>query len=112
MEIHNCFAVLHSETSEQVAVDFEYHRTMYDLHHKVNPKEVILGWCVNASQKVDELLSTNYRYSTGSNLNTYSALIQNFYSQETAPHPAVHIAVNTGTEEGSKPGVKAYLRCV
>lgn len=50
------------------------------------------------------------RYSTGSNLNTYSALIhQNFYSQETAPHPAVHVALNTGTEEGSEPGVKAFL---
>lgn len=46
IEVHNCFAVLHSETSEQVAVDMEYHRTMYELHHKVNPKEVIVGWCV------------------------------------------------------------------
>ena len=51
------------------------------------------------------------RYSTGSNLNTYSALIQYFYSQETAPHPAVHITLNTGTEEGKEPGVKAFLRC-
>ncbi|KAI5118024.1 hypothetical protein M0805_004889 [Coniferiporia weirii] len=92
IEVHNCFAVLHSETSEQVAVDMEYHRTMYELHHKVHPKEVIVGW-----------------YSTGSNLNTYSALIQNFYSQETAPHAAIHVALNTGTEEGSEPGVKAYL---
>ncbi|KAH8118704.1 Mov34-domain-containing protein [Phellopilus nigrolimitatus] len=92
IEVHNCFAVLHSETSEQVAVDMEYHRTMYELHHKVHPKQVIVGW-----------------YSTGSNLNTYSALIQNFYSQETTPHSAVHVALNTGTEEGSEPGVKAYL---
>ncbi|EJD01517.1 Mov34-domain-containing protein [Fomitiporia mediterranea MF3/22] len=92
IEVHNCFAVLHSETSERVAVDMEYHRTMYDLHHKVHPKEVIVGW-----------------YSTGSNLNTYSALIQNFYSQETAPHTAIHVALNTGTEEGSEPGVKAFI---
>ena len=52
------------------------------------------------------------RYSTGSNLNTYSALIQNFYSQETAPHQAVHVALNTGVEEGEEAGVKAYVRCV
>ena len=52
------------------------------------------------------------RYSTGSNLNTNSALIQNFYSQETGSHQAVHIALNTGTEEGEKPGVKAYIRFV
>ncbi|KAF9006621.1 JAB1/Mov34/MPN/PAD-1 ubiquitin protease-domain-containing protein [Cyathus striatus] len=92
IEVKSSFAVLHSETSEQVAVDMEYHRTMYELHHKVNPKEVIVGW-----------------YSTGSNLNTYSALIQNFYSQETAPHQAIHVAVNTGVEEGQEPGVKAFI---
>jgi translation initiation factor 3 subunit F len=51
-----------------------------------------------------------YRYSTGSNLNTYSALIHNFYSQETAPYQAVHITMNTGTVEGEEPGVKAYIR--
>lgn len=50
------------------------------------------------------------RYSTGSDLNTYSALIQNFYSQETAPHQAIHIAVNTGTQQGGKPAVQAYIR--
>ncbi|KAI0080778.1 Mov34-domain-containing protein [Panus rudis PR-1116 ss-1] len=92
IDVRSSFAVLHSETDEQVAVDMEYHQTMYELHHKVNPKEVIVGW-----------------YSTGSNLNTYSALIQNFYSQETAPHQAIHIAVNTGVENGEPAGVKAYV---
>ncbi|KIP12789.1 hypothetical protein PHLGIDRAFT_17520 [Phlebiopsis gigantea 11061_1 CR5-6] len=92
IEVKSAFAVLHSETAEQVAVDMEYHHAMYELHHKVNPKEVIVGW-----------------YSTGSNLNTYSALIQNFYSQETAPHQAVHLALNTGAEGGEGAGVKAYI---
>ncbi|KAI0775379.1 hypothetical protein BC629DRAFT_1582989 [Irpex lacteus] len=64
IEVRSAFAVLHSETAEQVAVDMDYHHQMYELHHKVNSKEV--------------------SYSTGSNLNTYSALIQNFYTQETA----------------------------
>lgn len=45
IEVRNCFAVLHSETEDQVAVDMDYHRTMFDLHQKVNPKEVIVGWC-------------------------------------------------------------------
>ncbi|KAI0796989.1 Mov34-domain-containing protein [Abortiporus biennis] len=92
IDVRSSFPVLHSETDEQVAVDMEYHRNMYELHHKVNPKEVIVGW-----------------YSTGSNLNTYSALIQNFYTQETAPHQAIHIAVNTGVEAGQPAGVKAYV---
>ncbi|CDO73778.1 hypothetical protein BN946_scf185015.g106 [Trametes cinnabarina] len=92
VEVRSAFAVLHSETAEQVAVDMDYHRTMYELHHRVNPKEVIVGW-----------------YSTGSNLNTYSALIQNFYSQETTPHQAIHLALNTGVEEGQQAGVKAFI---
>ncbi|KAI0050555.1 Mov34-domain-containing protein [Auriscalpium vulgare] len=92
VDVRGSFAVLHSETDEQVAVDMEYHRAMYELNQRISPKEVIVGW-----------------YSTGSNLNTYSALIQNFYSQETAPYPAIHIALNTGTVAGEQPGVKAYI---
>ncbi|KAN0115971.1 JAB1/Mov34/MPN/PAD-1 ubiquitin protease domain containing protein [Russula decolorans] len=92
VSVRTAFAVLHSETSEQVAVDMDYHRAMFDLSQRVNPKESIVGW-----------------YSTGSNLNTYSALIQNFYSQETAPYPALHITLNTGTELGEEAGVKAYV---
>ncbi|KDQ64429.1 hypothetical protein JAAARDRAFT_145128 [Jaapia argillacea MUCL 33604] len=92
VQIKSSFAVLHSETSEQVAVDMEYHRNMFELSGRGGGREGIVGW-----------------YSTGSNLNTYSALIQNFYSQETAPHPAIHIALNTGVEEGEQPGVKAYI---
>src|SRR5438477_12843395 len=49
IEVRSSFPVLHSETSEQVAVDMEYHRTMYELHHKVSPKEVIVGWYVSCS---------------------------------------------------------------
>ncbi|KIY63078.1 Mov34-domain-containing protein [Cylindrobasidium torrendii FP15055 ss-10] len=92
IEVRSSFAVLHKETAEQVAVDMDYHRTMYDLHHKVNPKEVIVGW-----------------YSTGSDLNSFSALIQNFYGQETAPHQAIHVTLNTGVDAGEKAGVKAYF---
>ena len=112
VEVRSSFAVLHSETSEQVAVDMEYHRTMFELHHKVNPKEVIVGWWVFFFPSVVRILYSDevFRYSTGSDLNTYSALIQNFYSQETAPHQAIHVALNTGTKENEQAGVKAYVR--
>lgn len=76
-------------------MDMDYHRAMYDLCARVRPSETIVGW-----------------YSTGSDLNTYSALIQNFYSQETAPNQAVHVALDTGTEESKGAGVKAYVRYV
>ena len=46
VDVRGAFAVLHSETEEQVAVDMEYHQTMYELHHRVHPKEVIVGWYV------------------------------------------------------------------
>jgi translation initiation factor 3 subunit F len=46
IDVKNCFAVLHREDSEQVAVDMEYHRSMYELHQRANPREIIVGWCV------------------------------------------------------------------
>jgi len=93
VEVRSSFAVPHSENEQQVAIDGDHHRTMYELHHRVNPKEVVVGW-----------------YSTGSNLNANSALIQNLYSQETTPLQAVHLAIDTGLEESGKgAGVKAYI---
>lgn len=44
VEVRNSFAALHSETEEQIVVDMDYHRSVYDLYQKVNPKEVIVGW--------------------------------------------------------------------
>jgi hypothetical protein len=64
----------------------------------------------SASLDIRKYTDLGYRYSTGSNLNTYSALIQNFYSQETTPNQAIHLAVNTGLDEGESVGVKAYVR--
>ena len=61
IEVRSSFAVLHSETDEQVAVDMEYHRAVYDLHHKVNPKEVIVGWSVLPPLPTLELHSRHRR---------------------------------------------------
>ncbi len=96
IEIKNCFAVPHLEDEEegQVQVDMEYHRNMYELCQKVRPDEVIVGW-----------------YATSPELNTYSALIQDFYSRETAPHQAVHLTMDTSID-GSKAsglGIKSYI---
>lgn len=59
----------------------DYHKQMYNLHLKANPKEVLVGW-----------------YATSPELNTFSALIQNFYASNgdgTYPHPAVHLTIST-----------------
>ncbi|KAK8175303.1 eukaryotic translation initiation factor 3 subunit F [Phyllosticta citrichinensis] len=80
VEIRNCYAVPHTETQEQVEVDMDYQKQMLALHLRANPREVLVGW-----------------YATSAELNTFSALIQNFYSQQgegTWPHPAVHLTVS------------------
>lgn len=81
IEIRSCFAVGHTETTDQVEVDMEYQKQMLALHLRANPKEVLVGW-----------------YATSAELNTFSALIQNFYGGQgdgTWPHPAVHLTVST-----------------
>ncbi len=81
VEVRNCFAVGHTETQEQVEVDMDYQKQMLALHLRANPREVLIGW-----------------YATSAELNTFSALIQNFYGGQgdgTWPHPAVHLTVST-----------------
>ncbi|XP_059457906.1 eukaryotic translation initiation factor 3 subunit F [Corylus avellana] len=89
IEILNSYAVPHSESSGQVALDIEYHHNMLLSHLKVNPKEVIVGW-----------------YSTGLGVTGGSALIHEFYSREVS-NP-VHLTVDTGFENG-KGTIKAYV---
>jgi translation initiation factor 3 subunit F len=81
VEVRGCYAVPHTETAEQVEVDMEFQKTMLALHLRANPRETLIGW-----------------YATSAELNTFSALIQNFYGQQgdgTWPHPAVHLTVST-----------------
>lgn len=91
--IHSSFAVGHTETTDQVEVDMEYQKAMLSLHMRANPKEVLVGW-----------------YATSSDLNTFSALIQNHYSSQgegTYPFPAVHLTVSS--EPGKDVEVRAYI---
>lgn len=83
----------HTENTEQVEVDMDYQKTMLSLHLRANPKEVLVGW-----------------YATSSELNTFSALIQNFYGQQgdgTFPFPAVHLTVST--EPGKDVECRTYI---
>jgi len=98
VEIRNCFPVPHQETAEpvdgeiqyQVAVDMEFHRTMYELHRKVNTREVVVGW-----------------YATGCSITPHSALIHDLYGREIAR--PLHLCVGTGiTAATGKMDVTAY----
>mmetsp|Transcript_18561 Transcript_18561/g.63264 ORF Transcript_18561/g.63264 Transcript_18561/m.63264 type:complete len:287 (+) Transcript_18561:218-1078(+) len=89
VEIKNCYAVPHNEAAGQVAVDIDFHRTMFELHQRVNPKEVIVGW-----------------YSTGAGISSTDTLIHEFYGRECAT--PVHLTVDTGfTTPGE--AVAAYI---
>lgn len=71
----------------------DYHKTMLGLHLKANPKEVLVGW-----------------YATSPELNTFSALIQNFYASNgegTFPHPAVHLTMST--VPGADIAIRTYI---
>ncbi|MBA0572897.1 hypothetical protein Golob_000201 [Gossypium lobatum] len=89
VDIRNSYAVPHTESAEQVALDIEYHHNMLVSHQKVNPKEVIVGW-----------------YSTGLGVTGGSALIHDFYSREV--QNPVHLTVDTGFRNGEGT-IKAYV---
>lgn len=66
---------------------------MLALHLKANPKEILVGW-----------------YATSAELNTFSALIQNFYGGQgdgTWPHPAVHLTISTNA--GKEIEARTYI---
>ncbi|CAA0834387.1 Eukaryotic translation initiation factor 3 subunit F [Striga hermonthica] len=88
VDVRNSYAVPHNESSDQVALDIDYHQNMLASHRKVNPKEVIVGW-----------------FSTGG-VTPGSALIHEFYSREiTNP---VHLTVDTEFRSGNA-AIKAFV---
>ncbi|KAH7352025.1 hypothetical protein KP509_19G025600 [Ceratopteris richardii] len=89
VDIRNSYAVPHNESLEQVALDIEYHRSMFELHQRVNPKEVIVGW-----------------YSTSAGVSSSDALIQDFYTREM-PNP-VYLTVDT-TFQDETTSVRAFV---
>lgn len=89
VDIRNSYAVPHSESQDQVALDIDYHHNMMSSHQKVNPKEVIVGW-----------------FSTGFGVTGGSALIHEFFSRETT-NP-IHLTVDTGFTNGEA-SVKGFV---
>ncbi|KAF4126296.1 translation initiation factor 3 subunit F [Geosmithia morbida] len=93
VEVRSCFAIPHTEEEDQVEVDVEYQKNMLALTLKANPRESLLGW-----------------YTTSLELNSFSALIQNFFDSPdtgTFPHPAIHLTVST--DPGSDIETRCYI---
>ena len=89
VEITNCICIPHNESEDEVAVDMEFAKAMYELKKKVNPSEVIVGW-----------------YATGADVTGHSLLIHDYYSRET--NNPVHLIVDTSLSEG-KLSWKAFI---
>ncbi|XP_076446573.1 eukaryotic translation initiation factor 3 subunit F-like [Babylonia areolata] len=92
VEVTNCFAVPFDESEDEVAVDIEYARNMYELHRKVNSSETIVGW-----------------YSTGSEVSVHSVLIHEYYAREVK-NP-IHLTVDTIMRKG-RMNMKAFISTV
>ncbi|KAK7946793.1 Eukaryotic translation initiation factor 3 subunit F, partial [Apiospora aurea] len=93
LSVSSAFAIPHTENEDQVEVDVEYQKNMLSLHLKASPRETLLGW-----------------YTTSHELNSFSALIQNFFASPetgTFPHPAVHLTVST--DPGADVQLKSYI---
>ncbi|MEW5296894.1 MAG: hypothetical protein WDW36_000141 [Sanguina aurantia] len=92
VRVKSCYVVPHNESAEQVALDIAHHKTMYELHQKVSPHELIVGW-----------------FATGPNLYSSDALIQEFYSKEGAsPSSSVHILLDTTLSGKRSHGAQAF----
>lgn len=88
IDVRSSFAVPHSEGEEQVALDMPFQQGMMELLAKNGIKESIVGW-----------------YATHPDLNAYSALIQNYFSQETGAAQAIHLTVDTELDPSGKKGL-------
>lgn len=91
VQVQRCYVVPHNESADQVAVDIVHHKTMLELHQKVAPQQVIVGW-----------------FSTTSSNICSDALIQDFYAKEpTSSCGPIHLLVDTSLG-GEHVDVRAY----
>lgn len=50
VEVRNAFGVPYAiQGRGEVNIDMDHHKSLLDLHLKVNPKEVVVGWSVELS---------------------------------------------------------------
>jgi hypothetical protein len=54
VEITNSFVVQHRETDQEVAIDIEVAKELFELYRKVNGNESIVGWFATGEGDVNE----------------------------------------------------------
>lgn len=88
------FAVAHKEEDEEVAIDMPFQQGMMELLAKNGINEQVVGW-----------------YATSPTLNGNSALIQNYFSQETGQSQTIHLTVDPelGADGSKGLGIKGWV---
>lgn len=99
----------------------EFAKNMYELHKRVSPSEVIIGWyvkwskciflwnCLGSISVLTVFCVVCLRYATGFDITEHSVLIHEYYSRE-ASNP-IHLTVDTALQSG-KMNIRAYVRLV
>ncbi|CAE7710053.1 TIF3F1, partial [Symbiodinium microadriaticum] len=94
INVTDCFAVPHMERNDEVyvAINKDYHKSMYAMHKRINRKELIIGWYTTVPE--------------GSLLTDNSSLIHEFYSHECSD--PVHLVVDASLTE-SDINIRAFI---
>ncbi|WVQ83813.1 eukaryotic translation initiation factor 3 subunit F [Cryptococcus sp. DSM 104549] len=93
VDVRSCFAVSHSERGQKIEVDSPGKQEMMQLLARTGVKETLLGW-----------------YASHPTIDANSAILQDYFSSEIVPHPAVHITVDTELDPSGKGlGVKGWV---
>jgi len=50
VEVTNCFCVPHHESDVQVEADLTYGMDLFDLNHRVNAQETVIGWWASGNE--------------------------------------------------------------
>ncbi|KAI8344365.1 maintenance of mitochondrial structure and function-domain-containing protein [Chlamydoabsidia padenii] len=80
VEIRNAFSLIYTNdknNDDAVVLDQDHYKTMHDLHRKVNPEEVLLGW-----------------YTAGDNLTPAATPLQANFAQGCAPFNPIHMTID------------------
>lgn len=94
VEIRNVMPLIYTLKGEDIVLDKEHYRNMYELHQRVNPEEVILGW-----------------YTAGADLSPACSPVHSFFAEDVAPFQPIHVTVDTDAlVKTSDMGLRAYSR--
>ncbi|KAG1064120.1 hypothetical protein G6F42_027067 [Rhizopus arrhizus] len=84
--------LIYTLEEENVVLDKEHYRNMYELHQRVNPEEVILGW-----------------YTAGADLSPACTPVHSFFAEDVAPFQPIHVTIDTDAlVKTSDMGLRAY----